>query len=79
MVLAPRGNSRLKGGGDVDEMSWVAGSGHVGVADAGTGRPGLGEYPLVGGITAGIQRGEPDRAMIGVVDRALIAPGEVET
>ena len=38
----------------------------------------LGEYPLVGGVPAGVQRGQPDGAVVGVIDRAFLAPGEVE-
>ena len=42
------------------------------------GGPGLGEYPFVGGVPAGVQRGEPDGPVVGVVDRPFLAPGEVE-
>src|SRR5258708_21040276 len=78
LVLPQRGDAGVNGGGDVHEMGRVAGADHVGVAYGLAARPGLGEDPLVGRIPAGVQHGEPDRAMVGVVDRALAAPGQVE-
>src|SRR5262249_47711896 len=37
-----------------------------------------GEQPGVGRIPAGVNRREPDRTVVGVVDRPVVAPGEVE-
>src|SRR6516162_1444128 len=78
LVLAQRRDARADGGGHIHEVSRCAHRGHVGVPDAGTRRSGLGEDPPVRRVPAGIQHREPDGAMVGVVDRALIAPGEIE-
>ena len=40
------------------------------------GRPG--EDPLVGRVAAGVQHGQSHGPVVGVVDRALLAPGQVE-
>jgi predicted kinase len=77
-MLAQRGDAGVDGGGDVGEMSRVAGRGYVGITDTATRRPGLREHPSVSGVPARIEHGEPDRAVVGVIDRALFAPGEIE-
>ena len=77
-VLAERRDARVDGVGHVHEVSRHADCGHVGVPDAGARRTCLGEYPLVGGVPAGVQGGEPDGPVVGVIDRAFLAPGEVE-
>src|SRR5258708_40170507 len=76
LVLPQRGDAGVNGGGDVHEMGRVAGADHVGVAYGLAARPGLGEDPLVGCIPAGVQHGQPDRAMVGGVYRALVVPGK---
>lgn len=77
-VLAQRGDAGVDGGGHVGEISRVAGSGYVGITDTATRRPGLREHPAVSGVPARIEDGEPDRAMVDMIDRALFAPGEIE-
>src|SRR6266566_8658002 len=77
-VLAQRRDARVDRVGDFDEVRRRARAGHVGVPDIGGPRARLGEYPLVGGVPAGVQRGQPDSPVVSVIDRAVLAPGEVE-
>jgi hypothetical protein len=77
-VLAQRRDARIDRGGDVHEVRRVAGSRHVRVPDRPARRSSLGERSFAGCVAASVEHREPDRAVIGVIDRTLLAPGKVE-
>ncbi len=73
-----RGDPGVDGAGHVHEVIRRSGGRHVGIANGVAARPCLGEHPLIGRVPAGIQHGQADGAVVGVVDRPLLAPGQVE-
>ena len=73
-----RRDARVHGGGHVHEVARIASADDVGVLDLGTGQRKLGEDPLVRRVPAGIQDREPDRPVVRVIDRSILAPGQVE-
>jgi hypothetical protein len=73
-VLTQRRDARIDRGGDVHEVRRVAGSRHVRVPDRSARRSSLGEHSFAGCVAASVEHGEPDRTVIGVIDRTLLAP-----
>ena len=78
LVLAERSHTVVDGRGHVDEMGGRRGARHVDDLDPLPRVTQVREHPAIGGVATGVEGGQTHGPVVGVVDTATVAPGELE-